>query len=339
MAETPMMRAVQVSVRSGPLELVRRPIPQPSSGEVRVKVSACGVCHSDNSAISGHFPGQIYPIIPGHEIIGAIDAVGPNVTGWAIGERVGAGWFAGYCGTCDRCKRGDFMTCLNREIHGVTRDGGYAEYVICSANALARVPDDLSDIAAAPMLCAGVTVYNALARSCAPPGGRVAILGIGGLGHLAVQFAVKFGYHVVAIARGATKAEKSAQLGAHRYIDSTTEDVAGVLKSLGGVHAIIATVTDAPSISRVIDGLTIDGRLVVVGVPGAPIEIYAHQILYGRTITGSAGGTAIESEDAMKCAARSGVSPIVETFSIDDASQAFARTMEGRANLRVVLTP
>ena len=332
------MRAVQVAYPGGPFELVERELPEPGQGEVRVRVQACGVCRSDAASKDGGMPGIRYPIVPGHEIAGLIDAVGPGVTGWSAGQRVGLGWFAGHCGYCERCRRGDFMSCLYRSIHGVTRDGGYAEAVIASQQALASIPDELSAVEAAPMLCAGVTTYNALARCGARPGSVVAILGLGGLGHLAVQFAAKMGHQTVVVARGPDKAELALRLGARRYIDSQAEDVAQALQALGGAQAVIATVTAAGAIAEAINGMTIDGRMVIVGVPHEPIEVYAHQLLYGRTLTGSAGGVAIESEDAMAFSALNGVRPMVETLPLDRAAEAYERMLSGKARLRMVLT-
>ncbi len=333
------MRAVQIARPGGPLELVERPLPEPGSGQVRIRVAACGICHSDAAAMDGHLPGQTWPIVPGHEIVGAIDALGAGVLGWRTGQRVGAGWFASHCGQCERCRRGDFVSCRNRTIHGVTRDGGYAEAVIAEATALAAIPDDLSDIDAAPMLCAGVTTYNALRRCGARPGATVAVMGLGGLGHLAVQFAAKMGYRTVAIARGSSKAALAKELGAHVFLDSTAADLAAALQALGGAEALLATGTGIDGLDDALNGLTIDGKLIMLGVPRDPLPVYAFQVLYGRTITGSAGGTGIESEDTMRFAALAGVRPIVETYPLERAAEAFARMMAGEARLRVVLTP
>ena len=333
------MKAVQVSAAHGPFELVERPLPEPGPMEVRVRVEACGVCHSDASSKNGGLPGQIYPVIPGHEIAGVIEALGPGVTAWSIGQRVGAGWFAGQCGRCEPCLRGAFMSCRNRAIHGVTRDGGYAEAVVVAADALALIPDELSSVEAAPMLCAGVTTFNALARCSARPGSVIAVIGIGGLGHLAVQFAAKMGYETVAIGRGAEKAELARKLGARRYIDSTIEDVATALQRLGGAAAILATGTGADGLGHAINGLTPDGRLILLGVPGDPVPVYAWQVLYGRSITGSAGGTGIESQDAMRFSALNGVRPMIETLPLARAAEAYDRMMAGDARFRIVLTP
>jgi len=332
------MRAVRVPYAGGPFELVERDLPQPEPGEVRVRVQACGVCRSDAAAKDGGMPAQRYPIIPGHEIAGVIDALGPGVTGWRPGQRVGLGWFGGACGRCTPCRRGHAMACRNMEIHGVTRDGGYAEAVVGRTDALAMIPDELSAVEAAPMLCAGVTTYGALRRCGARPGAVVGVLGLGGLGHLGLQFAARMGYRTVAIARGQEKAALAQQLGAAAYVDSTRQDPARALAELGGAEAVIATAVSAPAISSIIDGLTIDGRLIVVGVPHEPITVFAHQLLYGRTVTGSAGGVAVESQDAMVFGAATGVRPLIETLPLERAAEAYDRMMSGHARLRMVLT-
>jgi len=333
------MKAMQVSYAGGPFELVERPLPEPGPREVRIRVEACGVCHSDASAKNGGFPGQIYPVIPGHEIAGTIDAIGVGVTQWTVGQRVGAGWFGGQCGRCERCLRGDFMACLNRSIHGITRDGGYAEAVIAADDALALIPDELASVEAAPMLCAGVTTFNALAKCGARPGGVVAVIGLGGLGHLAVQFAAKMGFETVAIARGAEKSNFAKSLGAKHYIDSTTDNVPASLQALGGAQAILATASSADGLGAAINGLTSDGRLIMLGVPGEPVPVYAYQVLYGRTLTGSAGGTGVESQDAMRFSALTGVRPMIETMPLAKVAEAYDRMMAGDARFRIVLTP
>src|SRR5579862_3292430 len=278
----PKMRAVQVPNAHGAFQIVEREIPEPGAGSVRIKVQACGICHSDEYAKEGSRPGITYPRVPGHEIAGAIDAVGPGVLGWEVGQRAGVGWHGGHCGYCNSCRRGDFVTCSKgRQITGLTRDGGYADYVIVSAGGLVAIPDELSPADAAPLLCAGVTTYNALRNSGARPGDVVAILGIGGLGHLGVQFAAKMGYRTVAIARGRDKENLARQLGAHVYLDSRSQDVAAELTKLGGAKTILATVTSGKAMSAVIPGLGVRGRLVVVGVGDDPIEVPPFDLIGG----------------------------------------------------------
>jgi len=332
------MRAVQVPYAGGPFELVERPPPEPGPGEVRIKVEACGVCHSDVSAKEGGYPGQSYPLIPGHEVAGVIDALGDGVEGWRVGQRVGVGWFGGQCGHCDNCRRGAFMACRHPQIPGITRDGGYAEAMVVSARALALIPDDLSAVEAAPMLCAGITTYNALKRAGLAPGDVVAVLGIGGLGHLAVQFAARMGFHVVAVGRGREKEALARQLGAHAYVDSEAENVAAALNALGGARAIISTVTGAAPLNASVDGLTFDGKLMVLGVPHDPIVVPAYLLLRGRSIQGSAGGTAIEAEAAMAFSQLVGARPIIETLPLERAAEAYGRMMDGSARFRMVLT-
>src|SRR5580658_8957382 len=332
------MRAVQVPYPGGPFELVERPLPEPGVGEVRVKVEACGVCHSDVSAKEGGYPGQSYPLIPGHEVAGVIDALGDGVESWRVGQRVGVGWFGGQCGHCDNCRRGAFMACRHPQIPGITRDGGYAEAMVVSARALALIPDDLSAVEAAPMLCAGITTYNALKRAGLAPGDVVAVLGIGGLGHLALQFAAKMGFHVVAVGRGREKEALARQLGAHAYVDSEAENVAAALNALGGARAIISTVTGAAPLNASVDGLTFDGKLMVLGVPHDPIVVPAYLLLRGRSIQGSAGGTAIEAEAAMAFSQLVGARPMIETLPLERAAEAYERMMDGSARFRMVLT-
>jgi len=331
------MRAVQVPFAGGPFELVERPLPEPADGEVRITVHACGICHSDAAAKEGGYPGINYPIVPGHEVAGTIDALGAGVAGWQVGQRVGVGWFGGECGHCDNCRKGAFMACRNPQIPGVTRDGGYAEAMVVSARALALIPDDLSALEAAPMLCAGVTTYNALRRAGLGAGDLVAVLGIGGLGHLALQFAAKMGLRTVAVGRGRDKEALARRLGAGHYIDSEAEDVAAALNALGGAKAIISTVTGAAPLNASVDGLTFDGKLMVLGVPHDPIVVPAYLLLRGRSIQGSAGGTAIESEQTMAFSRQAGVAPMIETLPLERAAAAYDRMMSGDARFRMVL--
>jgi D-arabinose 1-dehydrogenase-like Zn-dependent alcohol dehydrogenase len=306
---------------------------------VRIRVQACGVCHSDSITRFGLFPGIAYPRVPGHEVAGVVDAVGADVPLFKIGQRVGLGWHGGHCNYCIPCRRGDFVLCENGQISGITFDGGYADYVIAPSNALALVPDELSDADAAPLLCAGITTYNSLRHSGAKPGDTVAILGIGGLGHLGVQFATKSGYRTVAVARGQDKAPLAKRLGAHHYIDSTTQDVAAELQKLGGATVILSTLTDAKSLEVAVNGLGLNGKLIIVGVPEKPFEVNVLSLIMGnRAIAGWASGTGMDSEDTLNFSALAGVRPMVETYPLEQAAEAFDRMMSGKARFRVVLT-
>jgi D-arabinose 1-dehydrogenase-like Zn-dependent alcohol dehydrogenase len=332
------MRVVQVAEPNGPFLLVERPVPDPGPGEVRIGVEACGICHSDMFAKTGSFPGMKYPIVPGHEIAGVIDAIGTGVIDWRPGQRVGVGWHGGHCGRCPACRRGDFVDCANLKIPGINMDGGYAEYMIAPIEALALVPDDLKSSEAAPLLCAGITTFNALRNSPARGGETVAILGIGGLGHLGLQFAAKLGFRTVAIARGRDKERVARELGAHHYIDSENQDPAAELRKLGGARVVLATVTSSEAMSRVVDGLGQDGQLLVVGAAAAPIHISPFQLIPGRrSVAGWPSGTSIDSEDTLKFSAMTGVRPRIETFPLDRAAEAYERMMSGKARFRVVL--
>jgi D-arabinose 1-dehydrogenase-like Zn-dependent alcohol dehydrogenase len=333
------MRAVQVARAGGPLELVERDMPEPNEGEVRVRIEACGVCHSDSLTVEGQWPGLAFPRVPGHEIAGVIDRVGAGVTGWSVGQRVGVGWFGGHCGHCEPCRRGWLIDCRNLRIPGISYDGGYAEALVAPAHALAAIPAELAAAAAAPLLCAGVTTFNALRHSGAMPGDVVAILGIGGLGHLGVQFANKLGFRTVAIARGADKEELARKLGAHHFIDSAAEDVAAALNRLGGARAVLATVTSAEAMAAVIDGLAVRGRLIVVGVDAKPIQVSPLQLIgASRSVVGHASGASIDSQDTLAFSALSGVAPMIETMPLARAAEAYARMMRGDARFRMVLT-
>ena len=335
----PRMRPVQVAKKGAPFELVERELPSPGRGEVRLKVQACGVCHSDSIAKEGLIPSVPYPIVPGHEIAGVVDAAGEGVIGWSVGTRVGVGWFGGHCGRCEPCRRGDLVDCRNLRIPGINYDGGYAEAMVAPADALALIPDELSPVDAARLLCAGVTTYSALRESGACPGDLVAILGIGGLGHLGVQFAAKMGFRTVAIARGVDKEALARKLGAHIYLNSQTQDVAAELNKLGGAKTILATVTSGKAMSSVIPGLAVRGRLVVVGVGADPIQISAFDLIMGsRTVVGHASGASIDSQDTLAFSALSGVRPTIETMPLERASEAYDKMMRNEARFRMVLT-
>ena len=333
------MRAVQVSRPGGPLEMVEREIPQPGPRQVRVKVQACGVCHSDSLTKEGHFPGLAYPRVPGHEIAGVIDAVGSEVPRWRVGQSVGVGWLGSYCGYCDSCRRGSFIACANQLVTGVTMDGGYQDYVLVPFEGLALIPGEISPVDAGPLMCAGITTFNSLRNSGARGGDTVAVLGIGGLGHLAVQFASKMGFDTIAIARGADKEPLAKQLGARHYIDSTVEDPAAELQRLGGVKIIVATATSAQAMAATIGGLSLDGRLVVLGADFTPMALNTAGLISKRTgLYGWPSGSSIDSEDAMKFAATTGVRPMTETFPLEKAQEAYDRMISNKARFRVVLT-
>ena len=333
------MRAVQVSERGAPFELVEREVPSPEPDEALVRVQACGICHSDSFAKEGGFPGVSYPLVPGHEIAGVIESLGEEVQGWERGQRVGVGWFGGQCGHCEPCRRGDFIDCQNLRIPGINRDGGYADYVVVKANALARIPDDITPQDAAPLLCAGITTYNALRHSGAVGGDLVAILGVGGLGHLGIQFAAKLGFETAAIARGRDKQDLAHELGARHYIDSTAQDPAEELLKLGGAKVILATVASAPAMTAVIGGLAVRGKLVVVGASMEPIEVPPAMLIGGsRSIVGHASGTSQDSEDTLAFSALCDVRPMIETLPLEQASEAYERMMQGDARFRMVLT-
>jgi len=335
----PTMRAVQVSKPNGPLELVEHDIPVPGPRQVRIKVQACGVCHSDSFTQQGAYPGIRFPRVPGHEVVGLLDAVGSDVPEWKPGARVGVGWHGGHCGHCASCRRGDFITCTTGQIPGISYDGGYADYMIAPFEALAAIPDELSAAEAAPLLCAGITTFNALRHSGAGPGDVVAVLGIGGLGHLGVQFAVKMGCHTVAIARGTDKEKLSRQLGAQHYIDSTTRNVAEELTKLGGARVILATLTDAKSMGDAIGGLGVDGKLMVIGASMQPIEVPPLALIGARkSLSGWPSGTASDSEDTLDFSVLAGIRPMIETFPLERAAEAYERMMSGKARFRVVIT-
>lgn len=333
------MRVVQVARPNGPLELVEREIPGPGAGAVRVRVEACGICHSDSVTKDGLFPGIQYPRVPGHEVAGVIDAVGPGVPGWKPGQRVGVGWHGGHCGYCDSCRRGDFVTCqVAAQIPGIRYDGGYADYMIVPAGALALIPEGLSAVDAGPLMCAGVTTFNSLRNSGARPGDLVAVLGVGGLGHLGVQFASKMGFKTVAIARGQDKESLARKLGASHYIDTHAQDPAAELLKLGGAKVILATVTDGRAMSAALGGLGVNGKLIILGAPADPLEIPAIPLIMGRrSITGWPSGTSIDSQDTLAFSVLSGVRAMSEVFPLERASEGYERMMSGKARFRVVL--
>jgi len=332
------MRAVQVTRPNGPFEMVERRIPEATEGSLRIQVQACGICHSDALTKQGTYPGMVHPRVPGHEVAGVVDAVGRGVTGWEPGQKVGVGWNGGYCGHCDPCRRGDFFACVTGQVTGITSDGGYADYLIAPASAVARLPADLAPAEAAPLMCAGLTTFNALRNSAARPGDVAAVLGLGGLGHLGVQYAAKMGFHAVAIARGKDKEPLARKLGASVYIDSQAQDPAAELLKLGGAKVILATATSGEAMSAVQGGLAVHGTLLVVGA--APtMQVSPVWLLAGcRSIKGWYSGTSIDIQDTLAFSARTGVRPMIETFPLERASEAFDRMMSGKARFRVVLT-
>jgi D-arabinose 1-dehydrogenase-like Zn-dependent alcohol dehydrogenase len=333
------MKVAQVSKPGAEFQIVEREIPEPGAGHVRIKVKACGVCHSDVLTKEGAWPGIQYPRVPGHEVAGIIDKLGPSVSVWTKGQRVGVGWHGGQDNTCPQCRRGDFRNCRNVKIPGISYDGGYQQYMIAPVEALAAMPDTLTDVEAAPLLCAGITTYNSLRHSGAMPGDLVAVQGVGGLGHLGIQFANKFGYKVAAIGRGSENASLSKKLGATVYIDSHATDAAKELQRLGGAQVILATAPNSKAMSGLIDGLAPNGKLMVVGATTDPIEVTPIQLIIGtRTIEGWAAGTPADSEDTLRFAELSGVRPMIETYPLERADEAYARMMSGKAQFRVVLT-
>jgi D-arabinose 1-dehydrogenase-like Zn-dependent alcohol dehydrogenase len=334
------MRAVQVTRPNGPFEIVECEIPEPGAGQVRVKVEACGICHSDSFTKEGTWPGIQYPRVPGHEIAGIIDAMGTGVAGWTPGQRVGVGWHGGHCGYCDSCRRGDFVTCqIALQVPGIAYDGGYAEFVIVPAGALALIPEGLSAVEAGPLMCAGVTTFNPLRNSGARPGDLVAILGIGGLGHLGIQFAAKMGFKTVAIARGKDKEPLARKLGARHYIDNQTQDAAAELAKLGGAKVILATVTSGKAMSVVLGGLSVNGKLIILGAAAEPLEVPGIPLVLGRqSIMGWPSGSSIDSQDTLSFSRLTGVRSMNEFFPLERAAEAYEHMMSGKARFRAVLT-
>ena len=330
--------AVEVT-RPGLLQLTQRPLKEPAAGQVRIRVEACGVCHSDSVTVDGLLPGITFPRVPGHEVVGKIDAIGQGVSGWKIGQRVGVGFLGGHCGQCQSCRRGDFVNCTNQPISGAHFDGGYAEVMMAFPNGLVAIPDGLNSVEAAPLLCAGLTTFNALRKSTAKPGELVAILGIGGLGHLGVQFAAHMGFKVVAVARGAEKEQLATKLGAHHYIDSSAGDPSAALQALGGAKLILATASDSNAMSAIMGGLATRGRMVVVGVGAEAIQVSPFQLLFSSVgLEGSLTGSPIENEDTLAFSLLQGVKPMIETFPLEKAEEAYRRMMNNKARFRIVLT-
>lgn len=333
------MKVAEVSKPGASFRIVEREIPEPGPGQVRIKVQACGVCHSDLLTKEGQWPGIEYPRVPGHEVAGIVDQVGPGVTAWKKGQRVGVGWHGGQDNTCRECRRGDFRNCRNLKVTGISYDGGYQQYMVAPIEALVAIPDGLKDVEAAPLLCAGITTYNALRHSGALPGDVVAVLGIGGLGHLGIQFANKFGYKTVAIGRGSETAPLARKLGAADYIDTKNTNAVESLQRMGGARVILATAPDSKAMSELIDGLGPNGELMVVGATPDPIEVTPLQLITGsRTIQGWASGTPADSEDTLNFSVLAGVRPMIETYPLERAEEAYNRMLSGKAEFRVVLT-
>jgi D-arabinose 1-dehydrogenase-like Zn-dependent alcohol dehydrogenase len=334
------MRVAQIARAGGPFEIVEREIPEPGAGQVRIKVNACGICHSDALVKEGIWPGVHYPRVPGHEIAGIIDAVGHGVAGWTKGQRAGVGWHGGHCGYCDSCRRGDFVTCqIAFQVTGISYDGGYAEYMIAPAGALVGIPEGLTDVEAAPLMDAGVTTFNALRNSGAGPGDLVAVLGIGGLGHLGIQYAAKMGFRTVAIGRGSDKEPFVRKLGASHYIDNQAQDPAAELMKLGGTRAILATAPDNSAISAVLGGLGVNGRIVIVGVSDEPLQVPTIPLILGRqSIMGWPSGTPITTQEALSFSLLTGVRAMIEVFPLERAAEAYDAMISGKARFRAVLT-
>jgi D-arabinose 1-dehydrogenase-like Zn-dependent alcohol dehydrogenase len=337
--ETRTMKVVQIAGPGAEFEVVEREIPEPRPGQVRIKVQACGICHSDALTKDGHLPGIEYPRIPGHEVVGTINALGDSVSGWNLGQRVGVGWYGGRDGVCISCRRGDFRNCRNLKTPGVHYDGGYQEYMVAPVDALVAVPGSLDAAEAAPLLCAGLTTFNALRHSGALPGELVAVQGIGGLGHLGIQYASRFGYRVAAIGRGSENAELARKLGANLYIDSNSTNAAAELQNMGGARVVVSTAPNSKAMSALIDGLGPNGRLIVLGAAFEPIEVTPVQLISGsKAIQGWLTGTPADAEDTLHFSEITGIRPMIETYPLEQAAQAYARMLSGDARFRVVLT-
>jgi D-arabinose 1-dehydrogenase-like Zn-dependent alcohol dehydrogenase len=335
----PKMKAVQVSRPGGAFEPAEREVPEPGAGEIRIRVEACGICHSDGLVKSGSFPGLTLPRIPGHEIAGRVDKVGATVTAWKAGDRVGVGWHGGHCFQCTPCRKGLFINCEKAKVTGISFDGGYAEYVVVPFAAAAKIPDSLKAVDAGPLLCAGITTYNSLRNSGARAGDTVAVQGIGGLGHLGIQYAARMGFRTLAISSGPDKEELARQLGATEYIDATKAPVADALQKLGGADLVLATAPHADAIASTIGGLKPRGKLLIVAAPFAPLQVSAFALLTGKSIAGWPSGSAIDSEETMAFSALTNVRPRIEVFKLEQAEQAFQKVMENRIRFRAVLVP
>jgi len=333
------MKVVQVSKPNGPFEVASREVRDPGPGEIRIRVEACGVCHSDAMTRSGVFPGLTLPRVPGHEIAGRVDAVGANVTAWKAGDRVGVGWHGGHCFQCNACRKGLFINCEKAQVTGLSFDGGYAEYAVVPYQAAARIPDSLDAAEAGPLLCAGVTTYNALRNSGARAGDTVAVQGIGGLGHLAIQYAARMGFRTVAISRGADKEALARELGAHEYLDTQKVDAAEGLQRLGGADLVLATAPSSSAIASTVNGLKVRGKLLIVAASFEPLQIPALSLLTGKTIAGWPSGSAIDSEETMAFSALTHVRPRIEKFPLEKAEEAFGKVMSNRVRFRAVLVP
>jgi D-arabinose 1-dehydrogenase-like Zn-dependent alcohol dehydrogenase len=331
-------KAVEAS-EPGKLRVVERPLPEPAAGQVRIRVEACGVCHTDAATVTGTYPGLTLPRVPGHEVVGRIDALGSGASRWTVGQRVGVGFLGGEDGVCEPCRRGDIVNCRNPVIPGITVDGGYAEVMIAESRGLASIPDDLTSVDAAPLLCAGITTYNALRNAGLRGGDLVAVQGIGGLGHLGIQFARRMGFHTVALGRGREKEQLAKSLGAHLYIDTAADDAVAVLQRLGGASAILATGTSGGAMGPLVSGLAARGRLIVVGVPGDPIQLSAASLVFGgRSIYGALTGTPIDNEETLAFSVQENIRPMIEALPLERAADAYARMMQGDARFRMVLT-
>ena len=331
-------KAVEAS-EPGKLRVVERPLPEPAAGQVRIRVEACGVCHTDAATVTGTYPGLTLPRVPGHEVVGRIDALGSGASRWTVGQRVGVGFLGGEDGVCEPCRRGDIVNCRNPVIPGITVDGGYAEVMIAESRGLASIPDDLTSVEAAPLLCAGMTTYNALRNAGLRGGDLVAVQGIGGLGHLGIQFARRMGFHTVALGRGREKEQLAKSLGAHLYIDTAADDAVAVLQRLGGASAILATGTSGGAMGPLVSGLAARGRLIVVGVPGDPIQLSAASLVFGgRSIYGALTGTPIDNEETLAFSVQENIRAMIETLPLERAADAYARMMQGDARFRMVLT-